>query len=148
MKLLTPRITSIRCVIIPGMKCIALRNAVVLSIGIFVIMTSPSIGELRTEQSLHGLKTETFLDTCKKGLDAKDASKDVNFTYCEGFIAGVSDARSLIRGGPVQLCVPANVSGEQMIKIVTKYGDEHPEDLHLPSASFVGRALLRVYSCK
>ena len=110
-------------------------------------MTASALAQLSYGQSLHGLKTENLLETCKKGLTATDPSKDVNFVYCEGFVAAVSDARSLMHGVPVQLCVPSDVTGTQMVKIVEKYGKEHPEDLHLPAASLVAKALLQVYPC-
>ena len=110
--------------------------------------TSSAVAQISKDQSLHGVKTEDFLATCKKGLSAIDLNKDANFTYCEGFIAGIADARSLVHSAGAELCVPSSVTATQMVKIVEKYGDDHPEDLHLPSATFVAKALLRVYTCK
>ena len=35
-------------------------------------------------------------------------------------------------------CQPMDATSGQLVKVVTKYLNEHPEDLHLVAGSFVG----------
>jgi len=78
------------------------------------------------------------------------ASEHFEAGYCIGLVSGVVDSESL--NGVTQqkrFCVPIpDVTGTQLAKVVAKYGDDHPEELHLPSIYLVIRALQTAFPCK
>ena len=46
------------------------------------------------------------------------------------------------------ICIPVGVTFGDMDKIVVKYGDNHPEQLHVDRGSGVLLSLKDVFSCK
>ncbi|MGB8581634.1 MAG: Rap1a/Tai family immunity protein [Candidatus Sulfotelmatobacter sp.] len=72
---------------------------------------------------------------------------------CMGFIQGVIDSDTIAHtdknGHPVgRLCVPAEASERQLAKIVVKYGDDHPQQLHFPAAVIVLLAMKEAFPCQ
>lgn len=73
---------------------------------------------------------------------------------CMGFIQGIIDSDTIAHtdknGHPVgrNLCVPTEASEGQLAKIVVKYGDDHPEQLHLPAAVIVLLAMKNAFPCQ
>lgn len=60
--------------------------------------------------------------------------------YCRGLIEGVSDASS-------KVCPAHNVSYGQEFRIVLKYLQDHPEELHLKNSLLVDKALASAFPC-
>jgi hypothetical protein len=72
---------------------------------------------------------------------------------CMGFIQGVIDSDTIAHtdknGHPVgRLCAPAEASKRQLAKIVVKYGDDHPQQLHFPAAVIVLLAMKDAFPCQ
>jgi hypothetical protein len=73
---------------------------------------------------------------------------------CMGFIAGVLDRDTIATtdetGHPAgrNFCVPAEASTTQLAKVVVKYGDDHPQQLHLPAVVIVLLAMKDAFPCK
>ena len=44
-------------------------------------------------------------------------------------------------------CVPTDASDGQLVKVVTKYLNEHPEELHTDAAGLVANALQDAFPC-
>jgi hypothetical protein len=67
--------------------------------------------------------------------------------HCLGYVAGALDAFVSFqtwRPSKVnQLCIPDAVAMAQSVKIVMKYVDAHPEELHLPAPDIIWAALFR-----
>jgi hypothetical protein len=51
-------------------------------------------------------------------------------------------------GGNVGVCEPDHVSNEQLIRVVLKYLQQHPESLHEPAGFLVWTALHEAFPCK
>jgi hypothetical protein len=105
----------------------------------------------------HYSNSETLVQQCKavenidletKRVPIKDAS-DVGL--CMGFISGIIDLETLDAGvlkHPThEWCVPDNATTTQLAKVIVKYSNDHPEDLHLPGVLFVGKALVAAFPC-
>lgn len=61
--------------------------------------------------------------------------------YCRGLVMGVSAASPLI-------CPDDNVIHSQQVRVVLKYMQDHPEDLHLEGTQLVYEALKKAFPCK
>jgi len=85
-----------------------------------------------------------LLERCEAYLSNTDAAKG---NTCWGFVTGVADAHDnfTVWGMSPLWCQPDNMSTGQLIRIVTKHLQEHPEDLHLAAASLVSNALLLAF---
>jgi hypothetical protein len=100
---------------------------------------------------------ETLVRQCKavenidldtKRVPVKDAS-DVGL--CMGFISGLVDLDTMNSGILKRRingwCVPDNATSTQLAKVIVKYGNDHPQELHLPSVVVVANALLAAFPC-
>jgi hypothetical protein len=80
-----------------------------------------------------------------KGMDDKNHSQDVYESYrdgwCRGIVAGVSDASP-------KVCPDANVIHGQAVRVVLKYLQDHPEELHVNGSALAEKALARAFPCK
>jgi len=88
-----------------------------------------------------------ILERCEAYLSKRDASGNT----CFGFVTGVADAHNnFTEWGKMSplWCQPDNIGTGQLIRIVTKYLQEHPESLHNQAASLVANALVLAFSCE
>jgi len=70
---------------------------------------------------------------------------------CYGFVIGIQSAHQnfIVSGEMSPLwCSPHNVGTSQLIRVVTKYLQEHPEDLHFWASSMVLNALKLAFPCE
>src|SRR5450631_872963 len=56
--------------------------------------------------------------------------------YCRGLVAGVADASP-------HVCPPRSVTHGQQVKVVLKYLQDHPEELHLHNSDLVEKSLAK-----
>ena len=70
---------------------------------------------------------------------------------CLGFMEGVIDASALLHANDpkavIYFCVPQTASGAELAKVIVKYGEDHPEQLHIPGAIFVTNSLSVAFPC-
>lgn len=105
----------------------------------------------------HYPNSETLFQQCKavenidletKRVPIKDAS-DVGL--CMGFISGIIDLETMDAGvlkHPThEWCVPDSATTTQLAKVIVKYGNDHPQELHLPGVLFVAKALVAAFPC-
>jgi hypothetical protein len=78
-------------------------------------------------------------------LDFTDPMQGVKAMSCVGYISGVLDGWTLA-GKP--LCAPKSRSRSEAARIVDRYIDEHPEELHLAPAPLVIRAMDHAWPCR
>jgi hypothetical protein len=85
---------------------------------------------------------EQFVKKCKAVDAFKERSEGTNsaegfragfdFGQCVGYISGVLEFHAVLRGidpGAALFCVPSQgITISEVIKLITKYADEHPED--------------------
>jgi len=70
---------------------------------------------------------------------------------CNGYVTGISDIYvTLVEWGNVKpaWCIPVGVDSDQLIRVVTKYLQENPEELHLTAGSLVANAFGRSFPCE
>ena len=108
---------------------------------------------------------EQLVDICRAGeeithsvgsaLPTKTVLEDFKRVgTCQGFIEGVLDRETMAKtdraGRPVErnFCVPSEASVEELAKVVMKYGDNHPQELHFPAAVIVVLAMKDAFPCR
>jgi hypothetical protein len=68
---------------------------------------------------------------------------------CQGFVQGVAATFADIdQPLPLRLCLPANASRRQVVDIVVRYLETHPERRHSSANSLVWTALHDAFPCK
>jgi Ssp1 endopeptidase immunity protein Rap1a len=106
---------------------------------------------------------ERLVAACKKveNLDAGRMTAPDKEHYdiglCSGFVIGVIDAETyraeVFRSvgqkdaHPAE-CVPSTATVTQLAKVIVKYGDDHPNELHTAAVDFVHGALMSSFPCK
>jgi hypothetical protein len=60
---------------------------------------------------------------------------------CMGFVAGIAMVDT-------SLCLPPELTTDQMLRVVVKYIDERPQSMHHPFAVLVQQALATAWPCK
>ena len=89
---------------------------------------------------------ELLAECTKEGTETVDY---MDISHCYGYIEGIADVHyTFVAWGHMQplFCVPKNVTGGQVKKIVVKWLDENPEKLHLGAGSLVsGGALYHAF---
>jgi hypothetical protein len=71
-------------------------------------------------------------------------------SLCLGYMEAVSDTyMTLLRWKEFEpdTCIPNGVTARQLIKIWTKWANEHPEQLHFEAAGVVLYAFLKAFPC-
>jgi len=95
------------------------------------------------------LSGSEILDRCEAYLS--ETGSVARGETCVGYVMGITDAHGTFTDwgemSPLW-CTPDNMSTGQMVRVVTKYLQEHPEDLHLQAASLVSIALRKAFPCK
>lgn len=69
--------------------------------------------------------------------------------YCMGYIVGVADANSTF-GAIIRrplFCLSAGVTTGQLVDVVTRYLETHPQSRHYAAASLVGGAFMEAFPC-
>jgi hypothetical protein len=96
-------------------------------------------------------------DQCEK---TSNGTEPFSNGFCAGFIDGVLEAQvmwevfeskgsvgTLKRNPQLSFCLPAEVTNGQVVKIFTKYLDDHPEELHEPAALLLVTSLRKAFPC-
>ena len=114
-------------------------NAIIAAVGLAVMLLLSSqsqAGSFRNGSKL--------LQDCESDSAAK-------IGMCYGYIMGISDYHLTLLGWSYldepHFCVPEHANSTQLVKVVTKYLNEYPEDLHLSAGSAVANALYEAFPC-
>ena len=81
-------------------------------------------------------------------------STDANFwdgAFCLGYIWGIAESSAVFDVADnkfIMFCSPAGSTSGQAQKIVVKYLEDHPEELHKEAAVLVAKALQRAFPCR
>ncbi len=103
-------------------------------------------------------KAENLISKCKnveninpdgKTVPLKDAPEVMT---CLGYISGILDLADFDQALPPAhtahgWCLPDGASSSQVAKVIVKYANDHPEELHLPAVLLVANALLKAFPC-
>lgn len=91
-----------------------------------------------------------LLNACKSFL-AAGAKGDFNAGYCLGFIQSNEQeemVRKISDTAKKMYCMPKDITDEQLVRVLIKYLEAHPEQLHLAASQLVWMAYSSVWRCK
>jgi len=60
--------------------------------------------------------------------------------FCRGIVEGVSNASP-------KVCPPENSTYGQQVRVVVKYMQDHPEELHMRNTTLLEKALAKAFPC-
>ena len=84
-----------------------------------------------------------FTDKVLKNADPGDST---GIGFCVGMLEGVTYTMTLLSDGAI--CPPGGgMQNMDVLKIVVKYLEDHPTDLHMDGAFLVNMALFDAYPC-
>jgi hypothetical protein len=96
-----------------------------------------------------------LLHSCRMSIrimdgDLPDKTEDyLKATWCAGYMAGIQNM-NVAYGSEIErkfFCVPEAGGTEQMTRVVVKYLENHPEELHYPAILSVLGALVPAFPC-
>jgi hypothetical protein len=89
-----------------------------------------------------------LLGSCRASVQAMD-NPNLHQDLLDAWRSGLCDG--IVRGvwafSP-SVCAPQEATAGQAIRIVYKYLQDHPEQLHMTDTKLVGMALAQVFPCK
>jgi hypothetical protein len=98
-----------------------------------------------------------LLENCKEAVRSMGNKNDPSINhssvnFCVGYISGINDLHlefieSVASFEPPIYCAPPNTQIEEMIKIVVKFLEQHPQDLTYQGAELTASALKIAYPC-
>nr|WP_279577299.1 Rap1a/Tai family immunity protein [Pseudomonas sp. LA21] len=94
-----------------------------------------------------------LLASCGANVAAMDNPDGVldyyKIGHCQGLIGGLMDVLDRNNSQPLlRSCLPGNVSMGQTTRIVVRYLQDHPEQLHLPDTRLVLMAIQEAFPCQ
>ena len=122
----------------------------------FVLLLSPLVG--RADDDINS--GSELLKNCNAYMMVTDGSSNSKIILgagrCLGIVRGIMDAGAIFdtfaekagKTPPNVFCLPENVSTDQGIRVVVKYLEEHPADLHQRGTALTVRALKQAFPCK
>jgi hypothetical protein len=103
----------------------------------WMVVASPVCGEFYSGNEL--------LSECQEEVGS------IGRGVCAGYIASATDmvlAFQLSGLATEVICVPSSVTLRQLVKVITKYSNENPGELHAPASSQIYIALLETFPCE
>jgi len=106
-----------------------------------------SFGQARAE-----LDGSLLLEFCEAYIkDASDAKTVVKANVCGGYVEGITEIHTTFVGWnelKPYWCSPDNMGTVQLVRVVAKYLQENPEQLHFSASSIVATALRGAFPCE
>ena len=103
----------------------------------------------QTDTGMDLLRACNAIIQAEEGGDVSIENQLLSF-YWTGYLGGFNDAAVLIDTAVSHgiYCVPSQgIENDQLVRVVKKYLDEHPEDLHLTARILVLLALREAFPC-
>jgi len=104
-----------------------------------------------------GMTGNDLLPMCQAGIDrANGKTISTNMipdavrclSYIQGFIDGFAVRDNVEEGMKPTLCFPDGATGGQMVRIVTKWLEDHPARLHEPAWGLIFLAMQESFICR
>src|SRR5688500_9644500 len=92
--------------------------------------------------------SESLLKPCQAGIRYEEGLRNIDWEgiACVAYLGGFRDALTGAQAIPaVEICIPPQATNGQLIRVVVKYFEQHPERLHHPKGVGVTTALMRAY---
>ena len=116
-------------------------NAIIAAVGLAVMLLLSAQSQAELSMYLSG---SDLLQKCESDSVAESNT-------CDGYILGILDFQEALVGWSILdepiFCTPDSALSGQLIKVVIKYLNEHPEKLHLAASSSVANALYDAFPC-
>jgi len=124
---------------------------------LLVVLLSFSLAGNAAEDIQNGSK---LLQNCNSYLKLTGGSSNLKIALgaglCLGTVRGIIDAGDIFdtftgqtgKSPTSVFCVPEGVSTDQGVRVVIKYLEEHPEDLHQRGTTLTVLALKQAFPCK
>ena len=113
-------------------------NAIITAVGLAVMLL------LSAQSQASYYNGGELLQYCESDLNAE-------YQACAAYIAGIHDYEETLIGwshlNEPHFCQPKGVTLTQLVKVVTKSLNEHPEELHLAAGGLVANALNEAFPC-
>jgi hypothetical protein len=131
-----------------GLLDYAAQMRKIILVVVVVLLAWPMGSYLPSVRADQDVTTGTWLlGACELSLKATDHDSHVNVFdayrdgYCRGLTRGIGAASPFV-------CLPGEVAGEQEVRVVTKYLEDHPKELQLSGTRLTERALSEAFPCK
>ena len=112
-----------------------------------LLMAVAVVGMLGSGAAMAEGGGESLLRYCKSAiLDKKDLGDAFGSGYCLGIITAVGEL--LPPADASVICVPSGVNNKQMARIVVKYLEQNPEQLHKNATTLTIMATKKAFPCK
>ena len=104
-----------------------------------------------------GMTGNDLLPMCRAGIDLANGKTVPTNTvpdtvrcvsYIQGFIDGFAVRDNVEEGMKPTLCFPDGATGAQMVRVVTKWLEDHPARLHEPAWGLIFLAMQESFLCK
>src|SRR5215510_6708684 len=135
--------------------------SILVAATVLALAGSADAATIRATDDTGGDTVEQFVRKCKAVDVVQDRSKDLSgaagfkggfdFGQCVGYVSGVLEFHAIVRGVDPEaalFCLPARgISISEVIKLVTKYADEHPEDRQKSINAYLLGILITAFPC-
>lgn len=95
-----------------------------------------------------GFKSGTeLLSQCKAWVDETDPKG----MRCDGYVTGIIDMHQVLVDWddlPAMFCMPHGATNDQVIRVVLKYLETHPEYLHHNPSGLAINAIIKAFPCE
>ena len=129
-----------------------MRELVAILVAAMLLSLSPVTSLANTGDGNEVLKQCSALVRTADG--GNNGSDDLSGTaYCAGLMTGITSTMTIWnttreKAGMIRIWCPPAITSQQAARIVVKYMNEHPDDLHRTGAYLVMSALQDAYPCE
>lgn len=123
-----------------------MARSITLSVGVFVVLVCVSTRHSHAKES-EALTGNGLIGSCRISVRSMEDKSYQETTieawrdgYCMGIIQGVSKASP-------HVCLGSEVTVGQETRMVLKYLEDHPKELHLENDVLVEKALTKAFPC-
>ena len=80
----------------------------------------------------------------------RDTTNEARAVECQAYIVGALDGmifQQVFDRKPLSFCAPEKVTYRQIVRVVMKYMDQHPEEIHKLFTIVIWSAVVEAWSC-
>ena len=124
-------------------------NTTTVMLVLLLMLSVPAVSKEQWYRPVFGPNGNEFILECKAAVQKIDdpswqgtKQEAHNSGFCKGVVTGVAETIGAEEG--VDFSDPA-ISGDQLIRVVQKYMEDHPEELSTPASWLVRWAFIRAF---